>query len=385
MREITYCLVVVSLLAGLLLGCAPTPAPAPTQPIKIGGIVEYTGFAAGVGPLFEEGIRMRLDEAGWEVADRKIELTMEDCASSADVSLDKAKKLVTVDKVDAIIGPMNSPGAHAIAGYLVPHKIPIVGFWNMEDWETVEYGTAVIPGGLWEWEGVELGRYAAEKLGYKTGSAIMPDIFTGHSYANSVLNGFIEKGGTVLKKIFYPYGTMDFHPMITEAAAANPDFILTFHMDPPTALRYVQQYRAFEAKPAILMIGGENLEPIMAELGDLCLGIVGKTDYTWTIDTDINKQFVEAFVNRTGRKPDAFGVAAHKSTSVLLAAIEKTRGDTSPGKLIEALKEISIDIPQGHIYIRPDLLGMVTCYIVEADKLDGEYAWRVLEQYVNGE
>ena len=103
-----------------------TPKPEPTsEPIKIGALISYTG----PDPLnIQEyrGIMLKLDEVGWEVAGRKIELVAEDDAFDPVQATDKAKKLVQADKVNAIMGPTLVSSILSVSSYLEPHQIPLM-------------------------------------------------------------------------------------------------------------------------------------------------------------------------------------------------------------------------------------------------------------------
>ena len=105
----------------------PTPTPAELPPIKIGALIAFTGPDPNV-PATDKGIKLKLDEVGWEVAGRKIELVTEDDAFDATLAVDKAKKLVEMDKVQVIIGPVFQPCAVAVASYLASSRIPELTF-----------------------------------------------------------------------------------------------------------------------------------------------------------------------------------------------------------------------------------------------------------------
>jgi len=91
------------LLVLAILLCTSTAFAASAKPLKIGAILDFTGPAAMLGPLFKDGIVMALEENKNQVAGRPIELIAEDTAGDPAVSLEKARKLVERDKVNIII------------------------------------------------------------------------------------------------------------------------------------------------------------------------------------------------------------------------------------------------------------------------------------------
>jgi len=75
------------------------------------------------GPFLKAAIEYRLEQVGYEVAGRKIQLIIEMMPLTGDRT-DKARKLLESDKVDVIVGPLNGAVVNAIASFLAPSKIP---------------------------------------------------------------------------------------------------------------------------------------------------------------------------------------------------------------------------------------------------------------------
>src|SRR5689334_15627668 len=82
--------------------------------IKIGILAPYSGVYALFGPkVIEDPIRLYLNEHGNKIGGLPVEVVTVDDQSKPDVALEKAKELVENEKVDAIIGFVNSAGALA--------------------------------------------------------------------------------------------------------------------------------------------------------------------------------------------------------------------------------------------------------------------------------
>src|SRR5437870_10587857 len=114
--------------AGLLLIIlAPGPAVAQTPtPVKIGMLLPLTGVFTRNGREALDGTRMYLDEIGWKVAGRPIELLVEDDEGKPDVGLTKARKLVERDGVHMLKGIVSSAVGLAVAAYAKDKKIPVI-------------------------------------------------------------------------------------------------------------------------------------------------------------------------------------------------------------------------------------------------------------------
>lgn len=374
MKYVGLAVVATLMLLALVPACAPTPKVA--EPVKIGALLSYTGPAAGAGQLHEMAIELRLDDAGWEVAGRKIELIKEDTEGKADVGLDKTRKLVERDQVDVVLGPLQSDVAFAVGSFLAPRGVPNIAYLVHSGF-LLEYETVFLTLGEDKGQVIGFGHYLSHVLGYKTISFTGPDFIASYELSKGVMMGF---EGTVVKEAWFPFGTMDFAPFFT--AAGKPDVLWSFFTSPPDALRFIDQYREFGIKTPLVITHIESAEPILPALGDKSLGIIGQTPYTWRIDSDINRRFVQAFENKYGNKPTAFEASAYIATSVFLEAVKATGGDTTPEKIIEALKNISMDTIAGPLHFE-NRSGVVPTYVVETAKLaEGVYAFEIIDSYI---
>ena len=94
------------LFAGALAGCGGSKE-AKSDVIKIGGCLEMTGGSASYGISSKNGIELALKNVNQKgvLGGKKIELVVADNKSEASEALNAMQKLVSQDKVVAIIGP----------------------------------------------------------------------------------------------------------------------------------------------------------------------------------------------------------------------------------------------------------------------------------------
>ena len=90
------------------------PPALAADPLKIGVMMPTSGVFAVLGQRQLNGMRFAIEEAGGEIAGRKIEMLHEDTEGKPDVGLTKTKKLVESDKVHVILGPVSSATAGAM-------------------------------------------------------------------------------------------------------------------------------------------------------------------------------------------------------------------------------------------------------------------------------
>ena len=71
--------------------------------------------------------------------------------------------------------------------------------------------------------------------------------------------------------------------------------------------------------------------------------------------------------------------AGYATASLLLAALEKTGGDSTYEKLRPAFLELSVDTIIGPVSFDRDGIAIANRYIYEVKKVNGEYIFQVIE------
>ena len=141
-RKVTmgiFALATALLAAWLLL----FPAAAKAEPpIKVGIIDTYTGPATTYTYDVRDAFKLAVDElnAKGGVLGRKVEFTTRDDKFKVDIGLSMAKELVMNEKVDILMGTINSAGALAISEFCKTEKIPFLVTFSKSDKITGEKG-----------------------------------------------------------------------------------------------------------------------------------------------------------------------------------------------------------------------------------------------------
>src|SRR5580765_4892202 len=109
----------------VLLASVPADAQAP---IKIGASLSLTGSYAKPGTYQKEGYEVCADElnAKGGLLGRKVEFVMYDDQSSTQTAQRLYEKLITEDKVDAVMGPYSSGITESVAGISEKYKKVLV-------------------------------------------------------------------------------------------------------------------------------------------------------------------------------------------------------------------------------------------------------------------
>ncbi len=217
--------------AGVSQVAAPFVVPAwAADNVKIGMDNPLTGTYAALGKNEQYGAQLALDQinAKGGILGRKAELLIEDSTSGdAGTAVQKARKLIDRDKVNFLIGNINSALAAAMANvayeksvlHVIPggHTDPITGancHWNVfRVCNTTQMEANAVAGTLI--------KTAGKKWYY-----ITPDYAFGHTLQAGLEKAAAKLGGSKVGGDLTPLGTTDFSSYLIKAQASNPDVII---------------------------------------------------------------------------------------------------------------------------------------------------------------
>lgn len=374
----SLCLVIILAVLPFIGAC--TGAPATAVPIKVGLIVSLTGHTAADGNAIKEGVEFKLDEVNWEIAGRKIELSVADDAEDPVTAVEKAKKLAEVDKVDVILGPLSAAPGMAVASSLTPYGLPNLTL-EESDPDILKSGENVfVTSGPLDRTCYPLGIYAYQELGYRTASSLTLDIIGPQGFVKGFEDGFRDSGGSVGKRTLVPLMTMDYGPYLASLKTTD---ILGFCLGPADTPPFMNQYYTYGLKmPLALCPGSFVNEDVLKEVGDIGIGMLGALIYTPEIDTPTNQKFVQAWETKYGGPPSSFHImAGYIATTMFLEAVKLTGGDTTHDKIIEALHKVKADTPAGTVSYTAGRWALFDIYVVRVAKIGDRYYWEVVKKY----
>lgn len=368
-----------------------TPTATPTEnlePIKIGCLLDLTGTIAPLGLEAKQGILTAMEQAGGELLGRPIEFIIEDSASDVNTSMDKVRKLVEVDKVRLVIGPIWGSAQEAMGGYADKVHVPILTIASSQNIEVMENEWTFLTAGTCESSAYGMGIYAAEVLGHKTATALGCDFVAGHEFVGGFAKGFEETGGEVIQYQWYPPGTTDFTSYLL--AAEKADSLVVWWPGADNFAGFAQ-YTDLGIKMPIIQPedGGITFDPAANPgLGDAIIGVYGTVMYSYLAETNGNEEFVALYTEKYGVPPGPAAGAAYVSTQVALEAIKNAGDDTSPETLRQVLLDISIDTINGQISFNKDRVAALTFPVMKVgDNIDLEIVaeYRVTAEKVGDE
>lgn len=311
-------------------------AAAPER-IKIGAYTSLTGKEAAWGQSYEKGIRLAVDEinAAGGILGRPIQLLVEDNQSKAGESATVARKLISRDKVVALLGEVSSGRSLEAAPICQAARIPMISSGSNS--KVTEVGTYIFRVNYIDpFQGTVMAKFAKEKLGAKR-VALLTDVT--NAYSVGLAKYFREKlladGGTVVLEQKYSAGERDFKAQLTAIKSAAPDalFVPGYYTE---AGLIAAQARELGFKAPIL--GGDGwAAPQLAEIGGTALVDTYYCD-NFSIENDSAEAqaFITRYRARYHEDPDSIAPNAYDTVGLLRDAITRA-GSTEPEKIRAAL------------------------------------------------
>jgi branched-chain amino acid transport system substrate-binding protein len=385
MRRYLFGLVAVAMVVALAAGGRELGAQ--QGPIKIGMIIPLTGVFSSNGRDMQNGFMLALAQAGNKAAGREIQLIIEDDQGVPAQSLTKARKLVELDKVDLLAGPLTANSGYALVDYIKEQKIPALYPVVSADDLTQRAGTPWIIRTGWSSSQPNhpFGEYAAKVLKYKRVATIAYDFAFGWETVEGFQDTFEQSGGRVVIHLWPPIGAPDYSPYLSRIPRDVDALYATFSGG--DALRFLQQYRGFGLEGRIPLIGNGTLtdEHILFEERDLAKGIITPLHYSAALQTQTNRDFVRAYVKAYNRVPSYYSEATYTGALFVMKGLEAVRGRlTDRQAFVAAVRSVSLpDAPRGPV--RLDKWGnpLQNVYIRRVDIENGQPRNTVLFTYPN--
>lgn len=353
-----------------------TAAHADGRPLKIGWLTSYTGPGAAAGAITDAAIATFQRKYGDTVAGRKIQIIRRDTTGPApDVARRLAQELIVGEKVDFIGGMDYTANTMAIAPLSTAAKVPVVIVNSATSGILTKHPYLARVGFTTTSVAKEVAAYAA-KNGMKNVYTFVHEFEPGLDAEAMFLREFKAAGGNIAGSVRAPMKTTDYSPYIQRIKDAKPDAVFVFMAAGETPSIFLRQFKEAGADQTIKIIGTGDItdEPNLPAAGDAAIGVVTAFHYTPTHDSALNKEFAASFAAIAPGKPLNFVAAAtYDAIHVIYDVIEKQKGEVTPMRSMELIKQIKFESPRGPISIDPETRDIVqNIYFRKAEKIDGK-------------
>jgi branched-chain amino acid transport system substrate-binding protein len=315
-----------------------TTARAAAEPIRMGHFGSLTGKDASFGVVSRKGIMLATEEinAAGGLLGRPVEYLSEDIQSKAGESATAVKKLLSRDKVVAILGGNPSSNSLEAAPLCQKAGIPMMAISSTNPKVTAIGDYIFRVCFIDPFQGAVLAKFARQSLGAGRLALLTPVTPYGIGLATELRQRFTELGGEVVGEQRYAEGDKDFKAQLTALRAARPDVIAVPGYYTEAALICRQ---ARELGLAATFIGGDGWEaPQLTELGGKAVeGAYYATGFTADNSAPQVRDFVRRFRERWNQEtPDSTAALGYDAMMLYADAIRRA-GTTEGPALRDAI------------------------------------------------
>lgn len=333
---------VMTMLAGLVAGCGGATE---SKDIKVGGNLELTGGIATFGQSTANGIKLAFKEinAAGGVLGKQLTFVAADNKSEPSESTNAMTKLITQDKVVAVLGAVASSNTLAASQVAHDNKVPFITTSSTNPKVTVDGGKVkdfayricfIDP-----FQGTVMANFASKSLNAKT-AAIYIDNSSDYSkgLAQFFEEAFVKNGGKIVAKEAFLQKDQDFKATLTKIKATNPDVIFVPGYYEEVG-KIVKQAR--ELGVTVPLLGGDGWDsPKLVEIaGAAALNNGYFSNHYSPEDKDPRVvKFVEAYKKEYGQVPDALAALGYDAALMLVDGIKRANS-VEPVKIKDALAQ----------------------------------------------
>jgi branched-chain amino acid transport system substrate-binding protein len=328
--------------AALLAGTATTYAQ---EELKIGAIGSLSGGGTAWGLALQRGVTLAIDEAtkagGLKIGGKTYmpKLVMYDDQYTATGGKTAADRLVNLDKVKYIIGPIGSPPVLASVAVSSPAKVIQLsnGFapailkndakspYNFRVMNSnVEFGPAMI-----KW--LHKNYPAIKKV-----ALIAPNDAVGQAVIPTLVEAYKANGIEVWTEM-YDRGMKEFTPLLTRMMAQNVDLFDLNSNAPGEAGLLLKQARQAGYQKMIWQVGGPSVDEIINVAGPLADGFLSYE--TFDFSSPQAQAFDKAYHAKWDGIINAQAPGWYNAAKILFKAME-TAGSTDVTAVRDALMKV---------------------------------------------
>lgn len=364
------------LVAGLAAGCGgggDKKAASNDKEIVVGVNAELTGNVANYGKSMKSGFELAVEElnkAGG-INGKKVRIVEADNKSEPSESGNAATKLVTQDKVIAVVGPATSGAVAASEPILTGAKVPLIApcatapeITLTKDGKTKQFvfrACFIDP-----YQGEIMANYASQDKKFKK-VAILHD--SSSDYSKGLSKVFTEKftaqGGTITADEAFLAKDIDFKAALTKIKATNPDavYIPAYYEE---VGKIIKQAREIGLNVPLLGTDGWDSPKLVEIAGKTATNNCYFTNAYTAEDKDPGVQkFISAYKAKFNKVPDVFALEGYNAGLVLFNAL-KTANTTDGTKLAEALaKTKDLQVANGKFSYDEKHNPVTTALIIE--------------------
>jgi branched-chain amino acid transport system substrate-binding protein len=330
--------------------------PATAQgPIRIGASLSLTGTYAKLGKNQHEGYQLCEKElnAKGGLLGRKVQFVVYDDQSMPATAVRLYEKLITEDKVDAIMGPYSSPVTEAAVNVTEKYKkvmvAPLAATTSIFKKGRKYVFMVISPAEVYLEGLIDM----AAKRGLKTIAVVNEDTLFSKAAASGAVELAKKKGLQVVYAEAYPKGSTDFSALLTKLKAANADVLAAAtYFDDAVAL--TRQMKELNVNPKMygVTVGGD-LPEFYDTLKQNAEYVYGATQWEPTLPYPGNQEWYETYKKEFGHEP-SYHSAAGYAGCIIYAEAAKRANNLDADRVREQLLKLEMRTIFGDYKVEAD-------------------------------
>ncbi len=339
-------MVALAVVAGLALVAAACGSSSPSSssssgaggsPIKIGFFAPESGFAAADGASAYDSAQLAVKDlnAAGGVNGRKLQLVNYDDASDPKQAVTIATRLVTQDKVTAVVSGSYSDQTLAVAPIFQRDSIPMLAAY------AINPGIPATGDYIYQqdFNGIVEGRAGAVALVNNLGAKKVAIVAIKNDFGSSLVQGFTEAakalGATIVATDYNQFGEKDFTPILSrdKSKGATGFYMAQYYTE---GQQFINDWNTLGFKyPLVGTEGIDSTTQFFQPVGVKANGLVFTTPFNRDSTEAVVKNYVTSFTAAYGHAPDMVGATTYDSFLVLAQAM-KAKG-TSPSQIKDGI------------------------------------------------
>jgi branched-chain amino acid transport system substrate-binding protein len=296
--------------------------------IPIGFYGPLSGNMASFGTTVLRGIRLAVDEINAKgVNGKRLRLFVEDDRGNPEEAQSAVSRLITRDRVVAVLGDPSSSCSLAGASVCQQYKVPMITP-TATNVKVTQQGKFIFRV-CWidPFQGEIMGRFAVENLKARN-LAVLYDVASDYSTGLAeVFTKTIEKyGSKMVARESFSAGDTNFSAQLTRIRHATPDalFLPVYYNETGLIMR---QLRASGSKMIVLGSDGWDSPQLWSIGGDALNGSYYCTHFLPTDPAPVVQQFVAVFHKRHRGEPSMGEALGYDAVKLLIDAMKRSSFD----------------------------------------------------------
>lgn len=309
---------------------------------RLGALNSITGAGGAYGPGMLEAIQIavaEVNEAGGP-AGRQIQLFAEDDQTKPDAAVLAIKKLVEINRVEAVVGIW--PSSVQLATLPITNAAGVLSFnvCGAPELETVDdkdlvfqfYASNKVIGAVFA--------EVAKARGFKNPAVLAYNNATMVAQAENFRSTWEAGGGNVAEFIVYEPNQTSYRTELDRALAKNPDILVLSSYTPDVTIILKEWYQSgYDCK--LISPGWSITQAVADALGPEVSAQATTISNVPASSGEAYKKFHEAFVARTGKEPEMFAAAAYDMVIVLSLAIEMAGANANSQEVSTKIRPVT--------------------------------------------